>query len=112
MEVVDPLHRSQNSLQGDSVIRPSSSVSEIYNSGVDRRLLRKHAKRLEEKYADGWMQFPSIFSYAQDEIFKLMEGDSFRRYVRSHLYRDLVEKQRAKEKQREVLEIFNGGVTS
>jgi len=28
---------------------------------------------------------------AQEEIFNLMQSDSFRRYVRSHLYRDLVD---------------------
>jgi len=35
---------------------------------------------------------PNLFTDAQEEIFNLMQSDSFRRYIRSHLYREFVEK--------------------
>jgi len=37
---------------------------------------------------------PNLFTDAQEEIFNLMQSDSFRRYIRSHLYRDFVEKEK------------------
>jgi len=47
---------------------------------------------------------PNLFTDAQENIFDLMQRDPFRRYVRSHLYREWIEKEEEEIKRLRVME--------
>jgi len=47
---------------------------------------------------------PNLFTDAQEDIFDLMQRDPFRRYVRSHLYREWIEKEEEEIKRLRVME--------
>jgi len=56
--------------------------------GVTQHLVQVAAKIA--RYLD-IQHLPNLFTDAQEEIFNLMQRDPFRRYVRSHLYREWIE---------------------
>jgi len=67
----------------------STDVNSDESQGVDMQSVQILAAKLEKRI--DIESLPSLFVLAQEEIFNLMQSDSFRRYVRSHLYRDLVD---------------------
>jgi len=68
---------------------PEESL-QVSLQGLDMQSVMKLAAKLE-KGVD-IEALPNIFNDAQEEIFNLMQSDSYRRYIRSHLFREFIEK--------------------
>jgi len=101
IDIENPGSKNKKSiLMGKSRSRSNSENQEDTFTGLNKDVLRiasKIAKAVEPE------QLPNLFTDAQEEIFNLMQSDSFRRYVRSHLYREWREKEEEEDKRQKVL---------
>lgn len=77
---------------GRGVSMESSKTITDELQGIDMQSVVNLAAKIEKRIDVELL--PNLFTDAQEEIFNLMQSDSFRRYIRSHLYRDFVEKEK------------------
>jgi len=78
--------------------------------GIDYEGIARMAKKLEKEVDIELL--PNLYTEAQDEIFYLMHNDSWRRYIRSHLYKEFLIAENKRQADLDIVERTFGKVTA